>query len=120
MMGYFDQVKRARTGITDDGDGLDPAALKHIQQSVLSQATDLNKMKIEVIARIFAETGIKSLFRHIHELLQKHQNVEEVVKLRNEYVPVNPTEWKTRNNMTVNIGLGVGTRDQNRIQLDSI
>lgn len=120
MLEYWDKVKRDRTGISSDGEGLSPEALKNIQQSVLANAVDLSKMKIEAIARIFAETGIKSLFLNIHELLLKHQDKAQVVKLRNEWVKVDPRSWRTRLDMTVNIGLGIGTREQNLLHLNAI
>lgn len=120
MLDRLDKVKRDRTGVSSDSEGLSPEALKNIQTTVLSQAVDLSKMKIEMIARIFAETGIKSLFRHIHELLQKHQNKPQVVKLRNKWEDIDPEEWSDRDDMTVLIGLGIGTRQQNLIQLEAI
>lgn len=120
MLEYFDRVKRTRTGIHDDGEGLSPDALKNIQQSVMAEANEMSRMKIELIARIFAETGIKSLFLHIHELLLKYQNKKQIVRLRNRFVEVNPQEWRTRSDMTVNIGLGIGTRDRNLIHLNAI
>jgi len=120
MLERLDKVKRERSGVSSDGDGLSPEALKNIQTTVLAQSTDLSRMKIEAVARIFAETGFKSLFRHIHELLLKHQQKAEIVKLRGEYIKVSPKEWKHRRNMTVNIGLGVGTREQNRLDLEAI
>lgn len=120
MLEYFEKVKRDRTGISSDSEGLSPDSLKNIQTSVLAQAVDMAKMKIEAIARIFAETGIKSLFLHIHELLLKHQDREKVVRLRNEWIPVDPSEWRTRFDMSVNIGLGIGTREQNLLHLEAI
>lgn len=120
MLEWFDKDKRDKTGINSDGEGLSPDALKNIQTSVMAQANDLSRMKIEAIVRIFAETGIKSLFLHIHELLLKHQRKEKVVKLRGDYVKVNPSHWRTRTDMTVNIGLGIGTREQNLLHLESI
>ena len=120
MLEYFDKVKRDRTGISSDGEGLSPEALKNIQQSVLISALDLSKMKQEAVARIFAETGVKSLLLHIHELLQKHQQKAEIVKLRNKWVRVSPKAWKTRRDMTVNIGLGIGTREQNLLHINAI
>jgi hypothetical protein len=120
MLEFFDKVKRDRTGVSSDSQGLTPAELKNIQTTVLAQAADLSRMKIEAIARIFAETGIKSLFLHIHELLLKHQTKEQRVKLRNRWTRVNPQEWRTRNDMTVNIGLGIGTREQNLVHLNAI
>jgi hypothetical protein len=86
----------------------------------MAQASDLGRMKIEAVARIFAETGIKSLFLHIHELLLKHQQKAQIVKLRNQWTQVNPQEWRTRLDMTVNIGLGIGTREQNLMHLNAI
>jgi hypothetical protein len=120
MLEWWDKAKRDRTGISSDSQGLSPDALKNIQQSVLTSAVDLSKMKIEAIARVFAETGIKSLFLHIQELLLKHQDKTSVVRLRNQWVAVSPSEWRTRFDMTVNIGLGIGTREQNLLHLQSI
>lgn len=120
MVEYFDKVKRDRTGVSADSEGLNPDSLKNIQQSVLNSATDLGKMKIEAVARIFAETGIKSLLLHIHELCLKHQDKSKMVQLRNEWVEIDPTSWRTRFDMTVKIGLGIGTREQNLMHLTSI
>lgn len=120
MLEFFDKVKRDRTGISSDAQGLSPDALKNIQTSVLAQAIDVSKMKVELIARIFAETGIKSLFLHLHELLLKHQQKAKVVRLRNKWVSVDPRQWRTRMDMTVNVGLGIGTREQNLLHLNAI
>src|SRR3546814_14421006 len=48
------------------------------------------------------------------------QRKEQVVRLRNKWVPVDPQEWRTRPDMTVNIGLGIGTREQNLLHLNAI
>lgn len=120
MLEYFDNRKRDRTGISADSEGLAPEDLKNIQTTVMAQANDLGRMKIEAIARIFAETGIKSLFLHIHELLLKHKNKEQVIKLRGEWIEINPSQWHSRTDMTVNIGLGIGSRETNLLHLNSI
>ena len=120
MLEYFDKVKRDRTGVHSDSEGLSPDALKNIQQSVMGQAMDLSRMKIEAIALNLAETGLKTLFLHIHELILKHQDKKAVVELRNEWVEVDPREWRTRKDMTVQIGLGIGTREQNMLHLSAI
>ncbi len=120
MLEHWDKVKRDRTGISSDGEGLNPEQLKNIQSSVLAQASDLARMKVEAIVRIFAETGVKDLFLHIHELLLKHQDKEKVVRLRNRWVQVDPSDWRTRKDMTVAIGLGIGNKEQNLIHLQAI
>jgi hypothetical protein len=120
MLEHFDRWKRTKTGVSNDGEALDPEQLKNIQTTVLAQGIDIGRAKIEQIARVFSETGIKSLFLHIHEMLQKHQKKEQVFKLRGEWIPVNPSAWRTREDMTVNIGLGIGTRESNLFHLNSI
>lgn len=119
-LSYFDKVKRDRTGVNSDSEGLSPEQLKNIQTTVMAQANDLSRMKIEAITRIFAETGIKSLFLHLHELILKYRKKEQVIMLRNQWVEVNPQSWRTRYDMTVNIGLGVGTKESNMAVLNDI
>lgn len=120
MLEYFEKVKRDRTGINSDSEGLSPDSLKNIQTSVMAQANDVSKMKIEATARIFAETGLKSLFLHIHELLLRHQRKADVVRLRGQWVEVSPSEWRTRMDMQVNIGLGISTKENSLLHLNAI
>ena len=120
MIDYFDRAKRNRSGVSVDTQGLTPEALKNIQSGVLSQATDMDRMQQELIARIFAETGFTTMFKHIYELVIKHQDSVAIFELRGEFVAVNPTAWRERYDVTANIGLGIGTRDHNLIHLNSI
>jgi len=120
MLEWWDKVKRDRSGVMAQADALNPDALKHVQTTALAPVIEKGMAKIETIARIFAETGIKSLFMHIHELVQKHQQKPQIARLRNKFVPINPSTWRTRRDMTVNIGLGIGTREQNLLHLNAI
>lgn len=120
MLSYFDKIKRDRTGVHSDAEGLQPDQLKHIQQSVMGQSMDMSRMKIEAIARIFAETGIKSLFTHLHELIAKHLDKKQMVRLRNQFVEVDPARWRARYDTTVNIGLGIATKETAMYMLNQI
>ena len=117
MMDLLEKVKRDRTGVSSDGQALSPDALKNIQQSVMAQATDQALAKIELIVRVFAETGLRSLFQHMRELLSKHSAKAAVVRLRNEWVEVDPRHWRDRQDVSVHIGVGLGTRDTRRATL---
>lgn len=120
MLDVLERAKRDRTGISGDGQTLSPEALKNIQQSVMAQATDQALAKIEFIARAFAETGMRSLFQHVRELLMKHSEKASLVRLRNQWVPIDPRSWRERKNVTVHIGVGLGTRDTRRATLLAI
>lgn len=120
MLDWLDNAKRKRTGVGEDTKGLDVEALKNIQTSVAAQMMDLSRLQIEAVARVFAETGLKSLFLHIHEMLAKHNTKELTLRLRNKWVRVDPTQWRKREDMTVLVGLGAGTREQKLLHLQSI
>jgi hypothetical protein len=77
-------------------------------------------MRMELIARIFAETGVKELFEKIFELTVKYQEVERLVQLNNVFIPVRPTEWKDKYNINIVVGLGSGSKEQQLVILNSI
>jgi hypothetical protein len=116
---YMDSVRESRTGITRYNQGLDANSLNKTAtgvQSIMSAAQG----RIELIARTFAETGLKDLVLMAHELIRKHCDKDMVVKLRNKWVPVDPRVWKTRFDMTISVGLGTGNREQQMAHLMAI
>lgn len=117
VLDYVDGMKGRRTGVDQNVIGLDPDTLKKTTEGAARQALTQANQKIEMIARLFAETGFKDLCLAVHELLIKHQEKSKVVKLRNEWVQVNPQEWLTRTDMTVSVGLGRGSQDEIRANL---
>ena len=73
-----------------------------------------------MIARIFAETGVKSLFKGILHLLCKYQDKPRMIRLRGEYVPFDPREWSNQYDIDVNVGLGAGNRQEQMAMLSMI
>ena len=112
LMEYMDQQIKQRTGVGDEVAGLDKNALSNVNTGVAALAYDAARMKIEMIARIMAEVGFVPLFKDIHEILSKNQDREMVLKLRNRWVPVNPGEWRERENITVRVGMGNQSRER--------
>jgi hypothetical protein len=78
------------------------------------------QMRSELIARVFAETGVKELFKKIFELMVKYQDKEKIIMMSNQYIPVRPTEWRDRFNISIVVGLGTGSKEQQTIMLNSI
>ena len=71
----------------------------------------------KMIARIFAETGIRDMFAMLHAEIRKHGDVRETVRLRNQWIPVDPRQWKNRKDMTINVGLGSGNKSERVMHL---
>jgi len=148
MLEYLDTVREQRTGITRYSQGMDADSLNKTAtgvNTILSQAQmrveliagmdadSLNKtatgvntilsqaqMRVELIARIFAETGVKDMFLKMFELIVKHQDKERIIKIRNNFVPFRPMEWRNRCNISISVGLGTGSRDQQLSILNNI
>jgi len=109
LLEYFDRVKMNRVGARDFGDAVDPNALNakaHTAELVNNAAQERNLLK----ARVLAETVVKQIFWKILELVSKHQQKPQIVKLRNRWVQVDPREWKNKFNLTVTVGLGTGSQ----------
>ena len=120
LLSYLDSVREVRTGITKQVQGLDPDTLSAKTATGVNALMTQTQMRSELIARIFAETGVKDLFRKIFELMVKYQDKERIVMLNNQYVPVKPTEWRDKFNINIVVGLGTGSKEQQIILLNNI
>ncbi len=120
LLDYWDRVTRDRTGTGADVPALDKSALQNVSPTVAALQFDKSRAKTELVARIIAEVGFKPLFRGIHELLMKHQDKDMTIKLRGEWVDVNPGDWRTRENTTVQVGIGQVSRERRINALDKV
>jgi hypothetical protein len=119
LLEYLDTVRESRTGVTRYSQGLDADSLNKTATGVNTLMSQ-TQMRMELIARIFSETGVKQLFRRIFELSVKYQDKERIINLNNEFVPVRPTEWKNRYNISITVGLGSGSKEQQLIIMNNV
>ena len=120
LLGYLDSVREARSGVTREAQGLQSDSLNNKTATGMNQVLSQSQMRMELIARTFAETGIKDLGNKIFELLCKYQQKEKLIRIRGEFVPMTPYEWRDRVNLSVKVGLGTGSKEQQLILLNSI
>ena len=120
MLAYLDAVKETRTGVSRTSQGLNSDSLNNKTATGMNQVLTQSQMRMELIARIFAETGVKDLALKIFELVCKYQNKEKIVRIRGKYIPRRPYEWKDRVNVTVHVGLGSGSKEQQLIMVNAI
>ncbi len=109
---YMDRLKEQRTGVSRQSMGLDADALQSTTATAVAAMTSASQGKIEMIARVFAETGMRRLFRGILHLVTKYDNKPKIIRLNNQFVPVDPREWSHTFDVQINVGLGNGTRDE--------
>jgi len=111
FLGVLDKERESRTGQNAASEGLDPSALQSSTAAGVNATIQAATSRIETISRTFAETGVKELFRYILKLVTRHQNKAEVVRLRGEWVSVDPRSWNTDLDVTVQVGLGYANQE---------
>ena len=118
MLGYLDSIREERTGVSKNSMGLSEGALKSHQTATgVGQVMTAAQQKIELVARIFAETGMKDLAKCVYQLVQKFEKPEKLVRLNNQWVSLYPQDWKDNLDCTAQVGLGFGNKDMNLMHL---
>ena len=119
MVEYMDNMKEKRTGITAYNQGLDSNSLNKTASGV-AQIMSASQQRLELVARTFAETGVKDLFMLVHRLVRQNVTKPDIVRIRNQWVEVDPREWKNRKDLSISVGLGAGNKDQQLMHLNNI
>lgn len=114
---YWDATREWRTGVTRQGQGIDSNALQNQSATAVNQAFTAAQARMKLIARIIAETGVKDMFALLHYTIRTSGTQQKTVRLRNQWVTVDPRQWKTRNDMTINVGLGTGGKSERAAHL---
>lgn len=113
MLEYQDAVREWRSGVTRQGQGIDAKSLADQSATASAQLFTMAQARMRLIARIFAETGVRDLFLLMHAVIRKHgRSQQDTIRLRNKWVTIDPRDWKTRNDMTVNVGISAGSKQE--------
>ena len=121
MLGYLDSIREERTGVNKNSMGMGEGTLKSHQTAAgVAQVMTAAQQKVELIARVFAETGMKELATSVYQLVQKYESPDKMVRLNNEWVTLNPTEWAEKMDCTAQVGLGFGNKDMNLVYLNQL
>jgi hypothetical protein len=123
MLQFIDAQAEKRTGISKQGQGIDPNVLQEANQITATQSAIMEEgrnSRGEMIARIFAETGVRDLFRIILKLIVNHQPRERIIRLRNQWVPMDPRSWNADMDVSISVGLGIGSKAQQMVTAQTV
>ncbi len=112
ILTYTDEIIERRTGQNKGAQGLDADALQSSTRAAVAAAVSASQAQQEMLVRIFAEGALKALFRGLLRLLVKHQPRSQMIKLRNQWVAVDPRSWNADMDVTVNVTLGSGLTEE--------
>jgi len=115
VLSYLDESKENRTGVSKASAGLNADALQSSTASAVSATMSGAQGRIELICRHFAD-GMKDLFKLVNSLVIKHQEGQDVMRLNNEFIPVDPRYWDTDKDMVVNVAISKSS-DEEKFQV---
>jgi hypothetical protein len=115
LMDFLEGVRMMRTGAGMQNQGLDASTFRNQTATGVSQMMSAAYARVEMIARIFAETGVKDYFKKQLKLMCENPVKGRVIRMRGEWVEVDPSTWNTNMNVEIQVGLGVGQAGE-RIQ----
>jgi hypothetical protein len=114
---YTSTIREERTGISRYNQGMQADTLNKTARGIY-QIQQAGQKRLKLIARIFAETGGKDLFKAILRL-SRHDK-QRVIRLRNEFVQVDPNFWNRQMDVTITLPMGAGDREHQVAQLTSV
>ena len=120
MLEYLDGVQAKRTGVSDMNQGLDANVLQNVSATAVATMTAQSQGKLELIARIFADTGVKALMKGLLHLVCKYQDEPRALAINGKPLNIDPREWDNQYNVNINVGLGNGTGDEKIAMLQMI
>jgi hypothetical protein len=104
VLSYLDEAKENRTGVSKASAGLNADALQSSTASAVSATMSGAQGRVELICRHFAD-GMKDLFKLVNSLVVKHQDQPDMVRLNNEFVPIDPRYWDADKDLVVNVAI---------------
>jgi hypothetical protein len=120
VLNYMDRIREQRTGITEATQGLSPETLQSTTRAAVQATVQAAQQQIEMIARIFAETGMRRLYRNLLKLIAQYQDKPRTIRLRGEWVTMDPRSWNAEMDVAVNSVLSPGLQEDRVLALTAI
>ena len=119
MLGYWDEVAADRTGITDASAGFPADALQNVTAKASAMLEQQGIGQVELMVASVA-VGLKRAFKGLLSLVIQYQDKPRTVRLRDGWVEYDPRSWNSGMDVTVNTGLGAGTRERDMAAMGAV
>lgn len=117
MIEYFDKEAQDRTGINEASGGLAPDALQNVTAKASAIVEQSGIGQLEEYARTIGRGGLKKVFKLLLKHVIQYQDKPRTIRLRNKWVDYDPRTWNADMDVTVNTGLGAGTRERDMMMM---
>jgi hypothetical protein len=116
VLGYLDEAKENRTGVSKASAGLNAEALQSTTSAAVTATMSGAQGRIELICRHFAEGGLKELYKTVNNLVIKHQTAQDVFRLNGKFIPVDPRYWDSDKDLVINVAISKSS-DEEKFQI---
>ena len=120
VLGYLDEAKENRTGVSKASAGLNAEALQSTTKAAVSATMSGAQGRVELICRHFAEGGMKELFSLVNNLVIKHQEGQDMFRLNNQFVPIDPRYWDSDKDVSVNVAISKNSDEERMAVLNNL
>lgn len=122
MLEHFNQVRDTRTGVTEMNSALNAESLAKgsVGSEGVQALMQAGAQRLELIARVIAETGIRRDYLLMLKLVTQYQDRVQQVKINGRWLQIDPREWKNQYDVTVSVGLGNASKQQQVANLSLI
>ena len=104
----MDTVVESRVGVNKLFQGIDENATN--DHNRIGQLSTMAAQRVAQIARVFSN-GVGHLFSLAHELIIKSGHQAEAIKLRGQWVTIDPSTWRNGRDMKVVAPFAAGNKD---------
>lgn len=105
----FKEKPALRTGVSPQI-SLDPDILQKSTMGAFLGALDQASQRLELLARLLAETALKKAFQKVHYVLRTYHDKPQPIQIKGRWVTPDPSKWSARSDMSVNVGLGFNNK----------
>lgn len=120
ILEWFTKVREERTGMTNASNGLNAKDMQSSTQDAVTATLSKAQSRIEMIARIFSETGFKRLFRGILRTTIKNMDKPRLVVLSDSPVALDPKDWNAEMGVNTTLVFGRGSTQEQIATLTAI
>ena len=101
------------TGVSKLSQGLNKDAIsKQNSAAMVEQLATMSQQRQKIIARNFANQFLKPLFHEVYKLVVENEQYEKVVDIAGNFVEIDPTDWKEKRDVMVELKLGYGEQER--------
>lgn len=117
---YMDSLQTRRTGTHLSSQGLDADSLHKETATRFEGVEEAGKAKIELVARVIAETGYRDLYEGLAWFAAHYQDEAKEIYVLGKPMTIDPRNWKYDHRVEAVVGTGAGDNDKTLETLSGI